>query len=221
MSTKFCTPIALTSCAALLPSLAEVFRRTEPSGTSHLLKRCNCHDRFPRQQRGRARGPVAHRLMVTLVSGVLERLPELAEHVEHVRNIRSFQSGRIRVARAQICWCGVGRQGFGAGPAAPADGTPGERPDLAARPRPGWSQSVPRPTSLWCLDAGPSGKAESVGGLPDRTTACLLDIDVARPFPPLRAVHPSAALCPALPEAATSCPELQGKRGGLQRLERK
>ena len=29
MSTKSCTPIALTSCTARLPSLVELFRRTE------------------------------------------------------------------------------------------------------------------------------------------------------------------------------------------------
>src|SRR5262249_35052275 len=65
------------------------------------------------------------------------------------------------------------------------------------------------------------GKAESVGGLPDRITACLLDIDVARPFPPLRAVHRLAVSCPELPEAATSCLVPPGERGGVQRLERR
>jgi len=74
---------------------------------------------------------------------------------------------------------------------------------------------------FWCLDAGSTGKAESVGGLPDRITACLLDIGVARPFPPVRAVHPSAASCPEPPKAATSCPEPSGERGGPQRLERR
>ena len=77
------------------------------------------------------------------------------------------------------------------------------------------------PEPLWCLDVGSTGKVESVGGLPERITACLLDVDVARPFPPLRGLPPSAASCLELPKAATSCLEPPGERGGVQRLERR
>lgn len=74
---------------------------------------------------------------------------------------------------------------------------------------------------LWCLDIGSTGKVESVGGLPERITACLLDVDVARPFPPLCGVHRSAAWRPELPEAGTSYPVPPGKRGSGRRLERR
>ena len=77
------------------------------------------------------------------------------------------------------------------------------------------------PEPLWCLDVRSTGKVESVGGLPDRITACLLDVDVARPFPPLCGVHRSAAWRPDLPEAGTSYPVAPGKRGSGRRLERR
>src|SRR5262249_19624645 len=69
MSTKLCTLIALTSCAALLPSLADLLRRTELGQELLIyLKRLDHHDRFPHQQRARAQGPRAHRSMVPWVS---------------------------------------------------------------------------------------------------------------------------------------------------------
>jgi hypothetical protein len=72
-----------------------------------------------------------------------------------------------------------------------------------------------------CLDVRSTGKVESMGGLPDRITACLFDIGVVRPIPQLCGGHPSPPSCLGRLKAETIYPGPPGEHGRGQRLERR
>jgi hypothetical protein len=71
---------------------------------------------------------------------------------------------------------------------------------------------------LWSLDVRSTG--ESVGGLPDRATACLTGIDGVSMCSRLRGLHSPAAWCPELPTAGRTS-EPPGERGRVKEPERR
>jgi hypothetical protein len=77
------------------------------------------------------------------------------------------------------------------------------------------------PGRFCCLDVRSTGKVECVGGLPDRITACLLDIGVVCPIPQLCGGHPSPPSCLGRPKAGSIYPGPPGEHGRGQRLERR